>query len=109
MNTPEEAERPADTVARLKEGVEQLRHAVESHATVDQAIGIVVALGRLTPDEAWDVLREVSQQTNVKLRHVADLVVTWGRTGHLPADIRTVLDTCLARRSTAPPAADPAV
>lgn len=36
----------------LQEEVEQLKEAVASHAVVDQAIGVVVALGRMTPDEA---------------------------------------------------------
>jgi hypothetical protein len=42
----------------------------------------------MTPAEVWDVLRETSMCTNIKLRHVAELVVSWGRTGVLAADIR---------------------
>ncbi|BFO17711.1 hypothetical protein SHKM778_40990 [Streptomyces sp. KM77-8] len=64
---------------------------------VDQAIGMVVALGRVSPDQAWTVLREVSQRTNIKLRNVADLILVWGRTGLLPADVRTVLEDVLDR------------
>jgi hypothetical protein len=33
--------------------------------------------------------------TNIKLRHVAELVVTWGVTGKLAADIREELATRL--------------
>ncbi|WP_432021369.1 ANTAR domain-containing protein, partial [Streptomyces sp. 1222.5] len=55
----------------------QLKHAVTSHAVVDQAIGVVVALSGLSPVAAFEVLREVSQRTNVKLIDVAVSVVQW--------------------------------
>ncbi|EFL37629.1 ANTAR domain-containing protein [Streptomyces griseoflavus Tu4000] len=64
---------------------------------VDQAIGMVVALGRVSPDQGWTVLREVSQRTNIKLRSVADMILVWGRTGRLPAEVRTVLEEVLDR------------
>ncbi|MGW6486219.1 ANTAR domain-containing protein [Streptomyces sp. NPDC055056] len=63
---------------------------------VDQAIGIILSVGHFNPEQGWDVLREISQRTNIKLRHVAELIVDWARTGHLPADIRTELDRQLA-------------
>jgi hypothetical protein len=80
--------RAADEIVELREEVDQLNEAVTSHATVDQAIGMMVALGRVTPDEGWAVLREVSQLTNIKLRSLAELVLIWGRNGDLPSDIR---------------------
>jgi hypothetical protein len=82
----------------LQEEIAQLKEAVASHAVVDQAIGVVVALGRVTPDEGWAVLREVSQHTNIKLRSVAELILLWGRRGELPADIRAELEEVLDRR-----------
>ncbi|MGQ4365928.1 ANTAR domain-containing protein [Streptomyces sp. SAS_272] len=92
----------------LQEEVEQLKEAVASHAVVDQAIGVVVALGRMTPDEGWAVLREVSQRTNVKLRGVAELILLWGRRGELPPDIRAELEDVLDRRGpTQVPGAPP--
>ncbi|MEU1017672.1 MULTISPECIES: ANTAR domain-containing protein [unclassified Streptomyces] len=103
---------PQDAVARdaaaqgekviaLQRKVSQLEQAVESHATIDQAIGIVVAMGRLTPDQGWTVLRETSQHTNIKLSRVADLIVAWGCAGDLPEEVRKALDESLARaRST---------
>ncbi|MEH0541891.1 ANTAR domain-containing protein [Streptomyces sp. B21-105] len=92
----------------LQEEVEQLKEAVASHAVVDQAIGVVVALGRLTPDEGWVVLKEVSQHTNVKLRSVAELILLWGRRGELPPDIRAVLEDVLDRHGpTQVPGAPP--
>ncbi|MER6564121.1 ANTAR domain-containing protein [Streptomyces sp. NPDC001027] len=92
----------------LEEEVEQLKEAVASHAVVDQAIGVVVALGRMTPEEGWAVLREVSQHTNVKLRSVAELILLWGRRGELPADIRAELEDVLDRHGpTQVPGAPP--
>ncbi|MGW0902890.1 ANTAR domain-containing protein [Streptomyces sp. NPDC002853] len=75
--------REAETVVELQDEVEQLKQAVWAHATVDQAIGVVVVLGQLSPDEAWNVIRQVSMRTNTKLREVAQQIVTWGRTGAL--------------------------
>jgi len=87
--------RAADEIVELREEVDQLKEAVTSHATVDQAIGMMVALGRVTPDEGWAVLREVSQLTNIKLRSIAELVLIWGRNGDLPPDIRAPLEEAL--------------
>ncbi|MFJ6119814.1 ANTAR domain-containing protein [Streptomyces sp. NPDC092129] len=79
-------------VEELETEIAQLEQAVRSHAVIDQAIGVVVARGRMTPNRAWDVLRETSMGTNIKLRHVAEMVVTWGVTGRLVADIREELE-----------------
>ncbi|MGA4849494.1 ANTAR domain-containing protein [Streptomyces sp. G5(2025)] len=86
-----------EKVVELQRKVVQLEKAVESHATVDQAIGIVVAVGKLTPAEGWTVLRETSQHTNMKLSRIADMVVAWGCAGELPEDVRLALDASLAR------------
>jgi ANTAR domain len=84
-----------EEIVELREEVGQLKEAVTSHATVDQAIGMMVALGRVTPDEGWAVLREVSQLTNIKLRNIAELILIWGRTGDLPSDVRAPLEEAL--------------
>ncbi|MFE9611530.1 ANTAR domain-containing protein [Streptomyces sp. NPDC006012] len=86
-----------DRFLELQEEVDQLKEAVTSHAVVDQAIGMVVALGRVTPDQGWTVLKEVSQHTNIKLRRVAELILTWGRTGDMPAEIGAELEEALDR------------
>jgi small nuclear ribonucleoprotein (snRNP)-like protein len=86
-----------DQIFRLQEQIRQLKEAVVSHAVVDQAIGMVVVLGRVTPDEGWAVLKEVSQHTNIKLRNVAELILIWGRTGVMPAEIRIALEDTLDR------------
>ncbi|GAA5030132.1 ANTAR domain-containing protein [Streptomyces siamensis] len=84
-----------DDPRRLREEIDQLKAAVTSHAVVDQAIGMMVALGRVTPEQGWDVLREVSQHTNIKLRAVAEMIIVWGQQGELPADVRAVLEETL--------------
>jgi hypothetical protein len=71
---------------RLEAECAQLRQAVSSHAVVDQAIGAVCAMGRLPVEEAWRVLRDVSQRTNTKLRTVAEHVLVFARGGDLPQD-----------------------
>ncbi|MGW2689381.1 ANTAR domain-containing protein [Streptomyces sp. NPDC001414] len=91
------SESEADAVLHLREEIDQLKEAVASHAVVDQAIGMVVALGRVTPDQGWQVLKEVSQHTNIKLRSVAELILVWGRTGDMPTEIRAELEDALDR------------
>jgi GAF domain-containing protein len=55
---------------------DNLRIALSSRSVIDQAIGIVMSRERCSADEAFDVLRRVSQQRNTKLRHVATELVT---------------------------------
>lgn len=86
-----------DRILELEEQVDQLKAAVVSHAVVDQAIGMVVALGRVAPDQGWTVLKEVSQHTNIKLRNVAELILIWGRDGRMPPEIRVELEEALER------------
>ncbi|MEV6297543.1 ANTAR domain-containing protein [Streptomyces sp. NPDC051896] len=86
-----------DRLSELQAEVDQMKEAVISHAVVDQAIGMVVALGRVTPDEGWEVLREVSQHTNIKLRNIAELILIWGRRGDIPPEVRAELEDALDR------------
>ncbi|MGI3229780.1 ANTAR domain-containing protein [Streptomyces sp. GTA36] len=87
----------APRIAELREEIGQLKEAVTSHAVVDQAIGMMVALGRVTPEDGWAVLREVSQHTNIKLRNVAEMILVWGQKGDLPPDVRATLEDTLDR------------
>lgn len=48
-----------------------LRTAMQSRAGIEQAKGILMARDGCTADEAFDVLRSISQHRNVKLRDVA--------------------------------------
>lgn len=105
----------SDQIFRLQEQVRQLKEAVVSHAVVDQAIGMIIVLGGVTPDEGWIVLKEVSQHTNIKLRNVAETVLIWGRTGVMPQEILTALEdrlgrpVCVGAGLSAPPPGSPRV
>ncbi|NUP18096.1 MAG: ANTAR domain-containing protein [Streptomyces sp.] len=94
---PHDAGDDSDRIFALEQEVEQLKEAVSSHAVVDQAIGMMVALGRISPDQGWAVLQDVSQHTNTKLRNVAELILIWGRNGDIPPDIRAALEDALDR------------
>ncbi|MET7355209.1 ANTAR domain-containing protein [Streptomyces mirabilis] len=59
----QELENP-DRIRHLETQVSQLQQAVTSHAVIDQAIGVIVAVGHMTPDEAWGPLCETSMCTN---------------------------------------------
>jgi AmiR/NasT family two-component response regulator len=50
----------------------QLETALESRATIEQAKGIVMAIQHCGPDEAFDHLQKISNDTNTKLREVAN-------------------------------------
>ncbi|MGV9562907.1 ANTAR domain-containing protein [Streptomyces sp. NPDC003480] len=84
---------------RLLEENAQLRQAVSSHALIDQAMGAVVVIGRIAPEEAWRVLRDVSQRTNTKLRVVAEHILRYAQDGVLPEPLRVELNKALERYS----------
>ncbi|MDX2764746.1 ANTAR domain-containing protein [Streptomyces europaeiscabiei] len=86
------------TVARLEQENAQLRRAVDSHATVDQAIGVLVAAHRLSPSAGFEVLREVSQHTNIKLHAVAETLIGWALGRPLPGPVGLELDAAVQRR-----------
>ncbi|MFF4803147.1 ANTAR domain-containing protein [Streptomyces sp. NPDC001351] len=94
---PHEPADETDRIFALQEEVDQLKEAVVSHAVVDQAIGMMVALGRVAPEQGWAVLKDVSQHTNIKLRNVAELILIWGRHGDLPPEIKAELEDALDR------------
>ncbi|MEU8974352.1 ANTAR domain-containing protein [Streptomyces monashensis] len=90
-----------ERIHELEEEVDQLRQAVSSHAVVDQAIGMMVALGRVGPEQGWAVLKDVSQHTNIKLRQVAEMILVWGRQGEISPEIRVELEEALDRHGPA--------
>jgi len=60
---------------------DNLQVALESRAVIDQAKGILIERHRLTPDQAFQLLAQVSMNANRKVRDVADHLV---HTGELP-------------------------
>jgi hypothetical protein len=67
-HTHEDEERRADN----------LMAALDSRETIGEALGILMERERITPDQAFDVLRRASQRLNLKLREVAQNLVDTG-------------------------------
>lgn len=64
----------ARTAAELREA--QLHEALQSRDVIGQAKGVLMERRGLTAEEAFDLLRRTSQDLNVKLREVAETLVT---------------------------------
>lgn len=71
--------------ARERDQISGLEQAVASNRSIGMAIGILMAIRHLGADEAFDLLRTVSQGTNRKLREIADDVVHTGQLPELPS------------------------
>lgn len=71
----------ADMMARTVDDLAGMRAAMASRAVIEQAKGILIERHKLTEDQAFTELTSASQNTNIKLREVADELV---RTGALP-------------------------
>lgn len=65
-------------VEELEHDVENLQIAVESNRHIGAAVGIVMARLQLQEDEAFAVLKRISQCTNTKLRDVATEIIETG-------------------------------
>jgi GAF domain-containing protein len=74
------ASHAAATIMSVRER-ENLKGAVEGRTIIGQAQGILMERFGLDADRAFSVLRRFSQTENIKLRQVAELVIT---TGSLP-------------------------
>lgn len=59
---------------------ENLKTAMQSRATIEQAKGILMASQRCGPDEAFATLTSTSQRSNIKLRELARRLVDSFRT-----------------------------
>jgi GAF domain-containing protein len=55
---------------------EQMSQAMQSRAVIEQAKGVLIGQRQCSPDEAFDMLVSLSQQSHRKLRDVAQAVVT---------------------------------
>jgi transcriptional regulator with GAF, ATPase, and Fis domain len=59
---------------------EQLRSAIASRTVLGQAQGILMERYKISPEKSFEVLRRVSQDSNVKVRDVAQRLVETGET-----------------------------
>ncbi len=80
---------------------DQMLDLLQSRAALEEAKGIVIALRRCAPEEAWDTLRRASQEFNVKVRELAVALVELlaGAPAAQPAGDRTILPGPAARRA----------
>jgi hypothetical protein len=65
--------------------IRQLEEALESHAVVDQARGVLMATHRIDADAAWALLVRVSSHQNIRVRTLAEAVITL-MTSPVPAE-----------------------
>ena len=75
----EEASRALRLALRLSDQVQLTHHletAMASRSVIDQAMGIIMAQNRCTATEAFAILRRASNHRNIKLRDVAQDIVT---------------------------------
>ncbi|MEV5777909.1 ANTAR domain-containing protein [Streptomyces antimycoticus] len=84
-------------VAELRSRSEQLGQALESRAVIDQARGMVMVLAPCSSNRAWDLLVDVSQHCNIKLRDVAAALVATTKDRRLPEPIQRELRRALRR------------
>ena len=71
-----------EQLAVAKRHVANLEHALATSRCIGMAIGIVMERRGVTSSAAWDLLRQISQRRNRKLREVAEQIVF---TGDIPA------------------------
>ncbi|MER5540273.1 ANTAR domain-containing protein [Streptomyces mirabilis] len=91
----------AAEVLELRAINEQLRRALASRAVIDQARGMVMALTPCSSARAWDLLVDVSQHCNVKLRDVAAALVATAKGEALPDRLQRELRRALRRAHAA--------
>jgi transcriptional regulator with GAF, ATPase, and Fis domain len=65
------------------ENVETLRQGLQSNREIGRAVGMLMLLKDVTHEEAFDMLRRVSQEMNIKVAEVARAVVK--ERGELPS------------------------
>ena len=66
----------ATRLAHHTQLTDDLRAAMTSRTIIDQALGILMGQLRCNADDAFAVLRKMSQDTNTKLRDVATAIIT---------------------------------
>jgi len=68
----------AMSAAREHERAEHLEEALQSSREIGMAVGVLMASGKIPQDEAFDRLRQASQNLHRKLRQIAAEVVDTG-------------------------------
>jgi len=68
----------AEAAARAVQDAANMRRAMSSRAVIEQAKGILMERHKVTADQAFTLLTHASQQRNVKLRELAEELVSTG-------------------------------
>ncbi|MGP3999441.1 ANTAR domain-containing response regulator [Streptomyces sp. 8N706] len=83
---------------RLRGENAQLKQAIKARPVIDQACGVLMATCSCSAEDAWAVLLDASQHTNIKLRHIAHAVISSTEGRPPPEPVRTALRLALIRR-----------
>jgi hypothetical protein len=77
----------------------EMRMAMEAHATVDQAMGMIMKAQGCDATTAWTILKRLSQNTNTKLRDIAQAaadLATGGTAEAVDGHVRGLLKRALS-------------
>ncbi|MFC8665985.1 ANTAR domain-containing protein [Streptomyces sp. NPDC057199] len=99
----EEDALPDDAERDLRAEVVQLKRAMQTRPVIDLARGVLMASFGLSPENAWNVLVAVSQNTNTKLHHLAEDMVGAVQGDPLPEPLQQQLAAAVAELTTPPP------
>ncbi|MEV2229209.1 anti-sigma factor antagonist [Streptomyces phaeochromogenes] len=99
----EEDALPGDAERDLRTEVVQLKRAMQTRPVIDLARGVLMASFGLSPENAWNVLVAVSQNTNTKLHHLAEDMVGAVQGEPLPEPLQQHLAAAVAELTTPPP------
>ncbi|MET8690492.1 ANTAR domain-containing protein [Streptomyces sp. NPDC004732] len=86
-------------VEALRRENAQLLKALAGRPVVDQARGVLMAAGAHGAQDAWEVLVDTSQRTNIRLRLVAEMVVAGAVAGPVSPRIAAQLRRSLTRHA----------
>ncbi|MFG2378642.1 anti-sigma factor antagonist [Streptomyces sp. NPDC048504] len=89
----------SDEAEELRVEVVQLKRAMLTRPVIDLARGVLMASFGLSPDDAWNVLVDVSQHTNTKLHRLAEDLVDSVNGPPLPEHLRQQISTAVTELS----------
>lgn len=83
---------PAPCEAELLAELEQLRYALRNRPPLEHAVGMVMLVLSCDAQTAWEALAALSQQTNQRVRHIAEAIRSQAERGELhPEHLAAVL------------------
>ncbi|MER7562074.1 ANTAR domain-containing protein [Streptomyces sp. NPDC097941] len=95
--------RPVDVDQELRLEVDQLRRAMRTRPAIDVARGIVMASFGLSAEDAWTVLVAASQNTNIKMRDLAEELTSAVHGAPVPEQVQQQMAAAVAKvRETEP-------